>query len=377
MNLDTYKTEINDDNWNRILENKILSQIYLYFLLLQQNKLTCEQLSNSTMTNIALNYANSIINKKELDFYKLSKQMQKAIWDSLFEVLEKNFKDFKKLEPKDQLNILENLICIHFSSHIQRQTSLNISKYGFEFIKNYEMGIKKYNENLIKTHDELLIKDNENLNNNLINLDIKTIEYLLRTHLKEMKIDANIINRSIRRFSLYHKYKDEDFISENFILSLSESFVRELTTKNIKDTPFQKDLLERIKENNIKNLKGLKAEISEHLEDKIPIFNFNRFQTLNKTINKYESLLKISHQNNDISLSNLYKNKKKFIVEDLLGVDRVPIEEQLLIDANDLLKQLNEKIDTIIEIQKVKKTSNSDKRKLEKPLKEQEKNSKE
>lgn len=375
MNLDTYKTEINDDNWNRILENKILSQIYLYFLLLQQNRSTCEQLSNSTMTNIALNYANSIINKKELDFYKLSKTEQKAIWDSLFEVLEKNFKDFKKLEPEDQINILENLICIHFSSHIQRQTSLNISKYGFEFIKNYEMGIKKYNENLIKTHDELLIKDNENLNNNLINLDIKTIEYLLRTHLKEMKIDANIINRSIRRFSLYHNHKN--IVSENFILSLSESFVRELTTKNIKDTPFQKRLLQEIKEKKIKNLRELKTKISEYLENQVPIFNFNRFQALNKTINKYESLLKISHQDYEISLSNLYNNNKKFIVENLSGVNFIPVEEELLLEANKLLKKLDEIIDEIIKIQKFPKTKASDERKLEKILKEQEKNSKE
>lgn len=374
MNLDIYKKKINDDNWNEILENKILSQICLYFLLLQQNKLTHESVSNSTMTNIALDYANSIIDKKKLNFYKLSERVQEAIWSSLFEILENNFKNFTKLETKNQLNILENLICIHFSSHIQRQTSLNIAKYGFEFIKNYEIGIKKYNEKIIKNEENLIGIDSENWNKNLIILDIKTIENLLRAHLKEMKIDTNIINRSVRRFSLYHNHKN--IVSENFILSLSESFVRELTTKNIKDTPFQKRLLQEIKEKKIKNLRELKTKISEYLENQVPIFNFNRFQALNKTINKYESLLKISHQDYEISLSNLYNNKK-FIVENLSGVNFIPVEEELLLEANKLLKKLDEIIDEIIKIQKFPKTKASDERKLEKILKEQKKNSRE
>lgn len=375
MNLDTYKEGINDDNWDEILNNKVLSQIYLYYLLLDHNKSTNDLRSNSNMTSFILTRVNSIVDKNKLDYYRSSEKIQTTIWNALLDILENDFSNFKKLQTEDQLNILQNLICIHFSSHIQRQTSLNIAKYGFEFIKNYENGINKYNENLKKENNELIFVNDEDLKKELIEFDIETIEYSLRRHLKEMEIDTNMINRSIRRFNLYYNYKD--IITENFILSLSESFVRELTTKNIKDTPFQRKLLLEIKEKKIKKLSDLKLRISEYLENQIPIFNFNRFQALNKTINKHKSLLKIStHQEYDNSLSNLYQNTEKFIVEDLSGGNNLSIEETLLLKANKLLIELDEKIDSIIKIQKMPKASSNEKKKLMEELRRNKKEKK-
>lgn len=332
MDLVIYKKQGIGDNWDDILENKNSSIIYLYYILKQKIGVGRTNISSSDMTSFIISKVSSIFYQKESIFDNYMNEREEDLTD----ILKRDFPNFKDLNLEDKLNLLENLICILFNSNIQKQVSLNIAKYGFYFIKSYRKGIENYNRN---SDQEELILTNED------------IENILRKHFKEMKIDANSINRSIRRLYLYYNYSNE--FSEEFILTLSESYVDHLTRKHIRNNlSLQEELLRKIKNKDIKKLSDLKKEISNSLEKKFPVFNFERFQNLKKTIDKHKGSLE-SYKSIDLKITLSSLKAKEVNLKNIDG--NIKIQEAIF-EANNLLKQLDEKIDEIIETQNASKT---------------------
>lgn len=348
----------NGGNWEQIEKNKTASVVYLYYILKQKVGKNKIEISSSNMSDFILSKVDSIFYKNVFKNYLIDEEeifIERE--DKLIKMLDNTFPNFKYLNLEDKLNLLENLICIYFNSNIQKQVSLNIAKYGFYFIKNYRKGIENYNKNLFIENLSLTIED---------------IENILRKHFKEMKIDANSINRSIRRLYLYFNHGNE--FSKEFILTLSESYVDLLTRKHIRNNiSLQVELLRKIENEDIKKLSDLKKEISISLEKVFPVFNFERFQNLKKTIDKHKDHLE-SYKSIDLKITLSSLKAKEVNLKNLDGNIEI---QKAIFRANDLLIDLDDQINEIIKTQKVSKTSNSDKRKLEKFLKEQEKNSKE
>lgn len=335
MNLVIYKKQGIGDNWDEILENKTSCLIYLYYLLKQKIGEDRVSIESSDMTSFILSKVTSIFYQKQNIFDNYINERE----EELIDILEMDFPNFNDLNLEDKLNLLENLICIHFNSNIQKQVSLNIAKYGFYFIKSYRKGIENYNK-------KLFIED--------LVLTVEDIEEALRKHFKEMKIDANSINRSIRRLYLYINHSNE--FSEEFILTLSESYVDHLTRKHIRNNrSLQEELLRKIKNKDIKKLSDLKKEISNDLEKKFPVFNFERFQNLKKTIDKHKGSLE-SYKSIDLKITLSSIETKEVNLKNIDG--NIKIQEAIF-EANNLLKQLDEKIDEIIQIQKGPKTKSS------------------
>lgn len=348
MDLVIYKKQGTEDNWNEIMKNKTSSIIYLYYILKQKIGQDRRSSPPSDMTSFILSKVSSIFYQKQNIFDNYMKEREEELAD-IFEI---NFPNFKNLELDDKLNLLENLICIHFNSNIQKQVSLNIAKYGFYFIKSYIKGIKNYNNNKNLFEEELTLTNED-------------IENILRKHFKEIKIDANSINRSIRRLYLYYNHYNE--FSEEFILTLSESYVENLTTKHIRNNlSLQKELLRKIENKEIKKLSGLKKEISNYLEKEFPVFNFERFENLKKIIDKSKDSLE-SYKSIDLKITLSSLKAKEVNLKNLDGNIEI---QKAIFKANNLLIELDELINEIIKTSKVKKTSNSDKRKLEKIVEE-------
>lgn len=329
MDLVIYKKQGIEDNWCDILRNKNSSIIYLYYILKQKIGEDRVSIESSDMTSFILSKVSSIFYQKQNIFD--DKMNEREV--DLTEIFKEDLPNFEDLNLEDKLNLLENLICILFNSNIQKQVSLNIAKYGFYFIKSYRKGIKNYNRNS---------------NQSELNLTNEDIENILRKHFKEMKIDANSINRSIRRLYLYSNHNSKEF-SEEFILTLSESYVDHLTRKHIRNNlSLQEELLRKIKNEEIKKLSELKKEISNYLEKEFPIFNFERFENLKKTIDKHKSSLE-SYKSIDLKIT-LSSLKAKEV--NLKNIDGHPLIQEEIFKANDLLIKLNEKIDVIIRLQK-------------------------
>lgn len=333
MDLVIYKKHETGDNWNEIKENKTSSIIYLYYILKQKMETDRVNTSSLDMTSFILGKVNSIFYQKQNIFDNYMKEREEELTD----ILEINFPNFKDLELEDKLNLLENLICIHFNSNIQKQVSLNIAKHGSYFIKSYIKGIKNYNNNKNLFEEELILTNED-------------IENILRKYFKEMKIDTNSINRSIRRLYLYYNHYNE--FSEEFILTLSESYVENLTTKHIRNNlSLQKELLRKIENKEIKKLSGLKKEISNYLEKEFPVFNFERFENLKKTIDKYKDCLE-SYKSIDLKITLSSLKAKEVNLKNLDG--NIKIQEAIF-KANNLLIELDEQINEIIKTSKVKK----------------------
>lgn len=331
MDLVIYKKQGIRDNWDEILKNKTSCLIYLYYLLKQKMGEDKRDFQPLDMTSFILSKVSSIFYQKQNIFDNHINERE----ETLIDILEMDFPNFNDLNLEDKLNLLENLICIHFNSNIQKQVSLNIAKYGFSFIRNYRKGIENYNKNLF--FEDLV-------------LTVEDIEQALRKYFKKIKIDTNSINRSIRRFYLYFNHNKN--FSEEFILTLSESYVDLLTRKHIKNNlSLQVELLNKIKNKDIKKLSELKKEISNYLEKELPIFNFERFQNLKKNIDKHKNSLKsYTSINPNITLYSIKATETK--LRNLDG--NILIQEEIL-EANDLLIKLDEKIKMIIKLQETSK----------------------
>lgn len=326
----------NGDNWEQIKKNKTSSIVYLYFILKQKEEKNEIKISSSNMSDFILSKVDSIFYKNIFKNYLIEEKEEFINQENqLIAILENDFPNFEDLNLEDKLNLLENLICIHFNSNIQKQVSLNIAKYGFYFIKSYRKGIENYNK-------KLFIED--------LVLTVEDIEEALRKHFKEMKIDANSINRSIRRLYLYYNHSNE--FSEEFILTLSESYVDHLTRKHIRNNlSLQEELLRKIKNEEIKKLSELKKEISNYLEKEFPIFNFERFENLKKTIDKHKGSLE-SYKSIDLKITLSSLEAKEVNLKNIDG--NIKIQEAIF-EANNLLKKLDEKIDEIIRTQNTSK----------------------
>lgn len=345
-----------EDNWDDILENKNSSIIYLYYILKQKIGEDRVSIESSNMTSFILSKVSSIFYQKQNIFDNYMNEREEDLTD----ILERDFPNFKDLNLEDKLNLLQNLICILFNSNIQKQVSLNIAKYGLCFIRSYRKGIENYNNNRIFDQEELILTNED-------------IENILREQFKEMKIDANSINRSMRRLYLYYNHNSKEF-SEEFILTLSESYVDHLTRKHIRNNlSLQEELLRKIKNEEIKKLSELKKEISNYLEKEFPVFNFERFENLKKTIDKHKGSLE-SYKSIDLKITLSSLEAKEV---DLKNLDGNHLIQKEIFKANDLLIELDEKIKEIIKLQKTRKAKASEEKELEEILKEQKKNSRE
>ena len=359
-----YKINLEANNFENILNNKIINKDSESFLLLDINSNEKDDITNQSVNllKIRFDYLDNIINiSSSINIYFITNSFEKIL--PLFSINKKEKEIIILKEKIDNLLLTEKEIK-------EKLGKLNfINENVLQDINNYKNEVINYFENFVKKIDiEKKENKNKNISSNKNNLNdlIKEAKFLLDIINKEQ-----FKNREKEIYQKYIKIYSNNNQKNNFDLQELKSSINKFNNLNEELLEFlekekihrEREKKERNKEKEISKLKQkilkleqeLQSEKNKNQQNNNNIVNTN---ALPKKINpKPRSLsnLKIDNtintNNNQINIYTLEKENKKLkekISELKETISNLQSKNQSLLAANEnLLKESNKAKDNI------------------------------
>ena len=359
-----YKINLEANNFENILNNKIINKDSESFLLLDINSNEKDDITNQSVNllKIRFDYLDNIINvSSSINIYFIKNSFEKIL--PLFSINKKEKEIIILKEKIDYLLLTEKEI----KEKLGKINSIN--ENVLQDINNYKNEIINYFENFVKKIDiERKENKNKNISSNKNNLNdlIKEAKFLLDIINKEQ-----FKNREKEIYQKYIKIYSNNNQKNNFDLQELKSSINKFNNLNEELLEFlekekihrEREKKERNKEKEISKLKQkilkleqeLQSEKNKNQQNNNNIVNTN---ALPKKINpKPRSLsnLKIDNtintNNNQINIYTLEKENKKLkekISELKETISNLQSKNQSLLAANEnLLKESNKAKDNV------------------------------
>ena len=359
-----YKINLEANNFENILNNKIINKDSESFLLLDINSNEKDDITNQNVNllKIRFDYLDNIINlSSSINIYFIKNSFEKIL--PLFSINKKEKEIIILKEKIDNLLLTEKEI----KEKLEKLNSIN--ENFLQDINNYKNEVINYFENFVKKIDiERKENKNKNISSNKNNLNdlIKEAKFLLDIINKEQ-----FKNREKEIYQKYIKIYSNNNQKNNFDLQELKSSINKFNNLNEELLEFlekekihrEREKKERNKEKEISKLKQkilkleqeLQSEKNKNQQNNNNIVNTN---ALPKKINpKPRSLsnLKIDNtintNNNQINIYTLEKENKKLkekISELKETISNLQSKNQSLLAANEnLLKESNKAKDNV------------------------------
>ena len=359
-----YKINLEANNFENILNNKIINKDSESFLLLDINSNEKDDITNQSVNllKIRFDYLDNLINiSSSINIYFIKNSFEKIL--PLFSINKKEKEIIILKEKIDYLLLTEKEI----KEKLGKINSIN--ENVLQDINNYKNEIINYFENFVKKIDiERKENKNKNISSNKNNLNdlIKEAKFLLDIINKEQ-----FKNREKEIYQKYIKIYSKNNQKNNFDLQELKSSINKFNNLNEELLEFlekekihrEREKKERNKEKEISKLKQkilkleqeLQSEKNKNQQNNNNIVNTN---ALPKKINpKPRSLsnLKIDNtintNNNQINIYTLEKENKKLkekISELKETISNLQSKNQSLLAANEnLLKESNKAKDNV------------------------------
>ena len=360
-----YKINLEANNFENILNNKIINKDSESFLLLDINSNEKDDITNQSVNllKIRFDYLDNIINvSSSINIYFIKNSFEKIL--PLFSINKKEKEIIILKEKIDNLLLTEKEI----KEKLGKLNSIN--ENVLQDINNYKNEIINYFENFVKKIDiERKENKNKNISSNKNNLNdlIKEAKFLLDIINKEQ-----FKNREKEIYQKYIKIYSNNNQKNNFDLQELKSSINKFNNLNEELLEFlekekihrEREKKERNKEKEISKLKQKILKLEQELQsekNKNQKNNSNNIVNTNaqpKKINpKPRSLsnLKIDNtintNNNQINIYTLEKENKKLkekISELKETISNLQSKNQSLLAANEnLLKESNKAKDNV------------------------------
>ena len=360
-----YKINLEANNFENILNNKIINKDSESFLLLDINSNEKDDITNQSVNllKIRFDYLDNIINvSSSINIYFIKNSFEKIL--PLFSINKKEKEIIILKEKIDYLLLTEKEI----KEKLEKLNSIN--ENVLQDINNYKNEIINYFENFVKKIDiERKENKNKNISSNKNNLNdlIKEAKFLLDIINKEQfkNREKEIYQKYIKIYSNNNQKNNFDLqelkISINKFNNLNEELLEFLEKEKIHR---EREKKERNKEKEISKLKQKILKLEKELQSEK---NKNQKNNSNNIVNPNEQPKKINPKprslsnlkidntintnNNQINIYTLEKENKKLkekISELKETISNLQSKNQSLLAANEnLLKESNKAKDNV------------------------------